>query len=100
MTPPPTDPDTLNRDALAMTAGEQQQQIGETKPVWAHGGQARRQGMRLQMVDRQPDSFSDILVRGSCRRRGAANRQEPVAPIHHVEKHGARVDFPYIDRQQ
>ncbi len=43
----------FNRDALAMPAGHQQQQIGERGPAPGHARQPRGQCMRLQVVDRQ-----------------------------------------------
>ena len=42
----------LDRDALAMPAGEQQQQIGKWRAARHQPGQPRGQRMRLQMVDR------------------------------------------------
>ncbi len=42
-------PNPLHRDQLGMAAGDQEQQIGKGEFV----GEARRQGMRLEMVDRQ-----------------------------------------------
>jgi hypothetical protein len=50
---PAVPPHPLHRDALAMPAREQQQQVGEGPPARVDQGQARGQRMRFQVVDGQ-----------------------------------------------
>ena len=63
---PPVAADALDRDALAMPAGDQQQQVGKRRAVRDQAGQARGQRVRLQVVDRderQRDAQRDALGR-------------------------------------
>ena len=61
---PHVPPDTLHRDALAVSAGNQQQQVGERHPALDQAGQPRGQRVRLQVVHRhigQPVRDRDAL---------------------------------------
>ena len=88
---PHVPPDTLHRDALAVSAGNQQQQVGERHPALDQAGQPRGQRVRLQVVHRhigQPVRDRDALG------EQAADDQPADQPRAGAGRHASQIGEP------